>query len=111
MLSLTDEERLRWVEDREMSDPSPRKVYKNHIIFASRFLEGEAAGVPVICDFGKAHYGQKTYEREDVMPNSFRAPETVMHLDWDEKLDIWGLGLMVRAISQAGRATLSLARC
>lgn len=93
MLSLEDEAELREVEEEEMSDPSPRKVYKDHTIYSSRLL-GLSAGVPVLCDFGEARFGRESYG-EHVLPDLYRAPEILLRIEWDEKIDIWTLGLVV----------------
>jgi hypothetical protein len=37
--------------------------------------------------------GQKY--RGDVMPDFYRAPEVILGMEWDEKIDIWCVGLMV----------------
>lgn len=48
---------------------------------------------PVICDFGSARIGDK--QTGDVMPGVYRAPEIVMGMEWDSKIDIWAVGVMV----------------
>lgn len=30
------------------------------------------------------------------MPDFYRAPEVILGMEWDEKIDIWCVGLMVR---------------
>lgn len=37
----------------------------------------------------------------DVMPDIYRAPEVILGMDWDSKIDIWCVGLMV-----SGNSTL-----
>jgi hypothetical protein len=76
-----------------MAEPSPRKVFKTHTIYSSRPLELQPT-VPVLCDFGEARFGSESYG-EHVMPDLYRAPEIVLRIEWDEKIDIWALGLMV----------------
>lgn len=51
-------------------------------------------GAPVICDFGAARMGEK--HTGDVMLGVYRAPEVIMGTDWDTKIDIWAVGVMVR---------------
>ncbi|KAJ3946659.1 uncharacterized protein N0V96_003032 [Colletotrichum fioriniae] len=51
-------------------------------------------GDPVISDFGDAQYGEGDFDGE-VMPDLYRAPEIILGIPWDEKIDIWALGLMV----------------
>jgi len=33
------------------------------------------------------------------MPDLYRAPEIVLGVEWNEKIDIWSVGLMVSEIS------------
>ena len=35
------------------------------------------------------------------MPGIYRAPEIVLGMDWDSKVDIWAVGVMVSAICAA----------
>lgn len=52
------------------------------------------SGLPAICDFGSARIG--TTHTGDVMPGQYRAPEVILDMAWDTKIDIWALGLIVR---------------
>lgn len=54
------------------------------------------AGLPVLCDFGEARVGDK--HRGDVMPGIYRAPEVILGMEWDCKLDIWAIGVTVRGL-------------
>lgn len=52
---------------------------------------------PVITDFGNAFLGPPGEKfRGDVMPGIYRAPEVVVGAEWDSKVDIWSLGVMVK---------------
>ncbi|KAI9731117.1 MAG: hypothetical protein M1818_007975 [Claussenomyces sp. TS43310] len=94
MMSIADKELLKQFEEEEWPDPSLRSIDGNRIIYASRDLE-----VPddfshfVVCDLGYAVFGEKKYSGE-AMPDLYRAPELVLRTTWDEKIDIWSLGLM-----------------
>lgn len=50
-------------------------------------------GPLVICDFGAARIGDK--HAGDVMPGLYRAPEIILGMEWDSKIDIWSVGVMV----------------
>lgn len=91
-----EQDSLEWrkVEEDEMAEPGPRKVYKSHTIYATKVLELPAPTTPVLCDFGEARFGSKSY-REHAMPDLYRAPEVLLGLEWTGKIDIWALGLMV----------------
>ena len=51
-------------------------------------------GMPVLCDFGEACFGQEPYG-EHVLPDLYRAPEILLCIKWNKKIDIWTLGLVV----------------
>ncbi|KAL1880227.1 hypothetical protein VTK73DRAFT_6055 [Phialemonium thermophilum] len=93
LLSVENETELREVEEEEMSEPSPRKVYKDHTIYASTLLQ-ISGGEPVLCDFGEARFGQASYD-EHALPDLYRAPEILLGIEWTEKIDIWTLGLVM----------------
>ncbi|KAK4233626.1 Serine/threonine-protein kinase [Achaetomium macrosporum] len=93
MFEFEQKSDLREVEEAEMTKPSPRKVYKDHTIYASRLLEPGPA-LPVLCDFGEARFGSESYG-EEAMPDLYRAPEILLRLEWTEKIDIWALGLVL----------------
>ena len=93
MFAVEQSSDWRAVEESEMTEPGPRKVYKDHTIHATTLLEFTPT-VPVLCDFGEARFGRESYA-EHAMPDLCRAPEILLGLDWTEKIDIWALGLMV----------------
>lgn len=47
----------------------------------------------MICGFGAARIGEK--HAGDVMPGVYRAPGIIMGMEWDSKIDIWSVGVMV----------------
>jgi serine/threonine protein kinase len=93
MFEFQDPSELQEVEEAEMTEPSSRKVYKDHAIYSSRILMLTPA-LPVLCDFGEARFGSESYG-EEAMPDLYRAPEIIMRIEWTEKIDIWALGLVV----------------
>lgn len=99
MFSIEDEAELKEIEDDEMKQPSPRKVYKDEAIFLTRKVYTEV-GEPKLIDLGEARFGQDKYE-EEVMPDLYRAPEILLGLPWDGKIDIWALGLMVSSVLES----------
>ncbi|KXX80341.1 Serine/threonine-protein kinase SRPK [Madurella mycetomatis] len=94
MFAVEETSEWRAVEEVEMAEPSPRKAYKNHVIHSSRVLELPTPTIPVLCDFGEARFGSEAY-REHAMPDLYRAPEILLRIEWNEKIDIWALGLML----------------
>lgn len=93
MFSVEDEEELKAIEEDEISEPSARKVYDGEATFLTRQVYTEI-GNPKLIDLGEARFGEDTYT-EEVMPDLYRAPEILLGLPWDEKIDIWALGLTV----------------
>ncbi|KAL2024254.1 hypothetical protein VTK56DRAFT_9410 [Thermocarpiscus australiensis] len=98
LFTLGENQNLKEIEEEEMTHPSARKVYSNHTIYQSRMVTGdwsedsEIVPVPVLCDFGEARFGKQSYD-EEVMPDLYRAPEILLGIEWNEKVDIWALGL------------------
>jgi serine/threonine protein kinase len=48
----------------------------------------------VLCDFGQAEFGKEEYVRT-AMPDQFRAPEILLGISWNNKIDIWAIGMLV----------------
>lgn len=95
MLAIEDESILSSFEKSELENPSPRKIDGDRIIYKSRELQvPKVHGRPVICDFGEARTGSKVYH-EDIQPYLYRAPEVLLRMKWDEKVDIWNVGVLV----------------
>lgn len=104
MFSIDDEAELKAIEEDEISEPSARKVYGGEAIFLTRQVYTEI-GTPKLIDLGEARFGQNTYA-EQVMPDLYRAPEVLLGLPWDEKIDIWALGLTVSSTLQCNKDAL-----
>ncbi|KGO67791.1 hypothetical protein PITC_048770 [Penicillium italicum] len=100
MLGIEDESLLAEFEEGEKSNPSPRKVVGNRVIYASRELKTtDNHGRPVLCDFGQARFGSARY-CGDIQPYTYRAPEVLLRTTWDEKVDIWNLAVLTWNIFQ-----------
>ena len=82
------------MEQAELQHPSPRKVLSDRTIYCSHPMP-ITPGPLNICDFGAAKLGDDKHDG-DVMPGVYRAPEIIMGLEWDSKIDIWSVGVMVR---------------
>lgn len=76
-----------------MKRPIARKVLDNRSIYYSRPTPF-SAGLPVLCDLGEARIGIQKH-RGDVMPGIYRAPEVILGMEWDSKVDVWSIGVMV----------------
>ncbi|EED23885.1 protein kinase, putative [Talaromyces stipitatus ATCC 10500] len=49
-------------------------------------------GTPVLCDLGEARLGTDQ-QQGDIMPDIYRAPEVILNLSRDYKVDIWNGGM------------------
>lgn len=84
------------VEQAELASPSPRKVLADRTIYLS-YTMPTTYNPPVITDFGAARLGDPGQKHSGgVMPGVFRAPEIIAGMEWDSKIDIWSVGVMVR---------------
>ena len=48
----------------------------------------------MLYDFEEARFGLPTYE-EDIQSYRYRAPEVLLRMKWDSKVDTWNIGAMV----------------
>jgi hypothetical protein len=84
----------------EIEHPSPRKVLADREIYRSYSPVAPLGGVPHIIDFGPARLGEPSQMPSgDIMPWQYRASEIILGMEWNNKLDIWSVGMMVRSNS------------
>ena len=97
MNEITAEHDLENFEKEELTSPGPRKIDGNRVIYISRPLVPRVYGygLPVLIDFSEARLG-KYSNLADIQPYQYRAPEAILGIPWDEKVDIWSVGVMVR---------------
>lgn len=84
---------LRQIEEDELTRPVARKILDGRQIYFSRPVP-VSAGLPVLSDFGEARIG-KAMQTGDIMPGIYRAPEVILGMEWDNKVDIWSTAVMV----------------
>ncbi|KAB8256812.1 kinase-like domain-containing protein [Aspergillus pseudonomiae] len=102
MLGIEDKSILADFEEGEKSNPSPRKIVGGRITYSSRKLRRtKQHGRPILCDFGQARFGSSTYFG-DIQPYIYRAPEVILQMPWDHKVDIWNLGVVTWDLFQKG---------
>ena len=98
-LSSIYDKSLQNFEKEERLYPSERKKEGSQVTYKSRILDqpidNQDTDRFVLCDFGLARFGQAFYFG-DAQPLVYRAPEVLLKTAWDEKIDIWALGLVVR---------------
>lgn len=97
MLAVEDESILIDFEKGEKSCPSPRKVVGDRIIYSSRKLGfPKIHGRPILSDFGEARLASSIGTCwEDVQPLIYRAPEVLLRIPWNHKIDVWNAGVLV----------------
>ncbi|WEW55212.1 hypothetical protein PRK78_000641 [Emydomyces testavorans] len=82
-------------EEAQISHPVPRKVLDdNRTIYTTRPLD-LSDGLPLICDFGEARFFDEAGIEKDVMPDVYKAPEVILQMGWDCKIDIWNVAMVV----------------
>ncbi|KAI1977516.1 hypothetical protein LOZ53_001539 [Ophidiomyces ophidiicola] len=96
---ITDLTDLSEIEDVEASQSIARKVLDDRTIYISRPMPINT-GLPVLCDFGEARIGDK--HKGDVMPGIYRAPEVILDMEWDSKVDIWAVALTTWDLLETG---------
>ncbi|EEH08477.1 protein kinase [Histoplasma capsulatum G186AR] len=94
------------IEQSELEHPSARKVLRDRTIYRSHSMP-ITDGTPVLCDFGGARIGERKH-LGDVMPDFYRAPEVILGMEWDYKIDIWSIGVMVWDLFEGGRLFYAL---
>ncbi|KAH7308508.1 protein kinase [Stachybotrys elegans] len=103
LLGAQDDTAFVKVEEAEKKNPSARKVLSDRVIHLS-YTMPLTKGVPVITDFGCARLGEPGQKHSgDVMPGVYRAPEIILGLEWDSKIDIWAVGVMIWDLFEGGR--------
>lgn len=110
MLNVEDESILVDFEEAEISNPIPHKVVGDRAIYCSRKLGiPKKHGRPILSDFGEARFRSDsgTY-CDDVQPFMYRAPEVLLRMPWDEKIDIWNLAVVVCSLNALDLSVLLL---
>ncbi|KAJ4213016.1 hypothetical protein NW759_011277 [Fusarium solani] len=91
LLSLEDNSLFKKLEDNEFSDPVPHKELPDRLIYLSRLMKPKV-GPLFLSDFGEVRLGAGPHAG-DIMPIMYRAPETLLYIQWSYPVDIWSVGL------------------
>lgn len=98
---------LRQIEEDELTRQVAKKILDGGQIYFSRPVP-VSAGLPVLSEFGEARIG-KAMQTGDIMPGIYRAPEVILGMEWEKKVDIWSTAVMVsgNALSHSLNASLT----
>uniref|UniRef100_A0A8H7K8Z4 Protein kinase domain-containing protein n=1 Tax=Bionectria ochroleuca TaxID=29856 RepID=A0A8H7K8Z4_BIOOC len=108
LISVPDTNIFSQIDKAESEHPTILKTTRGRTIYGSRPLP-ITQGIPVICDFGESRMGQPGQKyRGGMMPDFYRAPEVILGMEWDEKIDIWCVGLMIWDLFQGTRLFYAL---
>ncbi|CCF42428.1 protein kinase [Colletotrichum higginsianum] len=91
LLGANDDALFQKLEENEQSSPVPRKRHEDRTIYLSRLMKPKA-GPLLLSDFGEARLGPGPHAG-DIMPIMYRAPETLLYIQWGYPVDIWSVGL------------------
>ncbi|RTE69519.1 hypothetical protein BHE90_016103 [Fusarium euwallaceae] len=91
LLGLEDNSLFKKLEDNEFSAPVPRKELTDRNIYLSRLMKPKV-GPLLLSDFGEVRLGAGPHAG-DIMPIMYRAPETLLYIQWSYPVDIWSVGL------------------
>ncbi|ODH13935.1 CMGC/SRPK protein kinase [Paracoccidioides brasiliensis] len=93
LLEIDDPNVFSVFEEAELKHPAPRKVLGDRVIYKSRRIPRTRC-LPIITDFGEARFGDEDHRGQDVMPDVYRAPEVILKMNWDNKVDIWSIAMV-----------------
>lgn len=85
------------MEEDEISNPAPRKQIGDRTIYATRAMP-LTSGEPILADLGEARVADET-QTGLIMPSVYRAPEVMLDMNWDNKVDVWAVGQTVSLLT------------
>ncbi|KAH8598552.1 kinase-like domain-containing protein [Bisporella sp. PMI_857] len=97
---IDDDSIISQIENAEPKQPIARKALNDRTIYNSRPTP-LSTGPPVLCDLGEASVGTQRH-KGDIMPGIYRAPEVILGMVWDSKVDIWVIGVMTWDLLEGG---------
>ena len=83
--------------DAERKEPGLRKIVDERLtIYTSRNPDyKEDLPYPILGDLGMGVFGQTEFSGV-IQPIPYRAPEVILRMKWNQSVDIWNLGVLVR---------------
>ncbi|PKX95434.1 uncharacterized protein P174DRAFT_419371 [Aspergillus novofumigatus IBT 16806] len=92
-LGIKDGSILAKFDTAEFEAPVPRETLEDCTIYLSRPLP-ISYGTPALCDLGEARL-RIDRQQGDIMPDVYRAPEVILDMSWDYKVDIWNVEMVI----------------
>ncbi|EFE38488.1 hypothetical protein TRV_06817 [Trichophyton verrucosum HKI 0517] len=96
IIHTDDQSVLSQLEQDELQHPIPRKQTPSRTIYLTREMP-ITKGFPILSDMGEARRAE-TKQRGLIQPSIYRAPEVMLDMEWDNKVDIWGLAQTIWTI-------------
>ncbi|EGD94895.1 CMGC/SRPK protein kinase [Trichophyton tonsurans CBS 112818] len=96
LLGIDDQSVLLQLEQDELERPVSRKQTPSRTIYLTREMP-ITKGFPILSDMGEARRAE-TKQRGLIQPSIYRAPEVMLDMEWDNKVDIWGLAQTIWTI-------------
>lgn len=93
LMGIDDESVFSEYEKDEAENPILRKVGDDRTIYISRPF-ALTFGPPLLCDLSEARLGNEEHQ-DNIMPDVYRAPEVILGMKWDYKVDIWNVAMVV----------------
>ncbi|OJD10766.1 CMGC/SRPK protein kinase [Emergomyces pasteurianus Ep9510] len=93
LFPIKDDASFRHFEETELKEPAPRKILDDRTIYMTRRIPLTPT-VPIMTDFGDARLIDKTQPGEFIMPHHYRAPEVILNMEWNDKVDIWNVAVL-----------------
>ncbi|KAI9375122.1 kinase-like protein [Aspergillus egyptiacus] len=100
LLGIDDDSVLSQMEEEEISDPAPRKILHDRTIYAARGMP-LTRGEPLLSDLGEARVAEGK-QTGLIMPDAYRAPEVILGMEWDNKVDIWAVAQVAWTLFEQG---------
>lgn len=91
-----DDTDCREVAEQESEDPSNPIMIGSYPVYPSRRMQIGLNGIPILTEFGHMRNAEPM-NNEWSMPDLYRVPEVLLSLPRSYPVDIWSLGVMVRA--------------
>jgi serine/threonine protein kinase len=95
-----DEALLSFVRAEQEQPSFVRRNGEGNLIYGSREMQQDELGYPILCDLGSAVIERNT-RRGLIQALPYRAPEVILGADWDTKVDVWNVGVLVSSHQSA----------